>query len=104
MSYFPNNNKWWVLYYGWAIRHDIKIKNVLVFLSYYLLLNDMHVIGVKGGDMGHETRFTIGFPSSSFIIELGWATIRFPAIGCLPLRQQRLILQTGYKIYKPRKH
>ncbi len=103
VSYFPQDEKWWILHYGWAIRHDIKIKNSLLFLSYYLLLNNMHIIGFDGGDMGHETRFTIGFLSPSFIIELGWATVRFPAIGGPPLRQQRLILQMGYRIYKPLK-
>lgn len=103
LSYFPQSNQWWILHYGWAIRHDIKIKDIIGFISYYLLLNNMHVVGLEGGDMGHETRFTLGIIFPSFIVEVGWSTVRFPAIGNLPSRQQRLILQIGYRLYKPLK-
>ncbi len=47
--------------YGWAVRHElIADKKTVPFIGYALLLNQMSEHNVKGGIIGHQTRFEIG--------------------------------------------
>lgn len=57
-----------MLSYGWTVRHYINLFpsgkskiRILPYLAYSLLLTQIRFDKIKGSDMGHMTRFDLGF-------------------------------------------
>lgn len=52
----------YMLNYGWTVRHELKKKsNIMPFVAYGLLLNNMRLQETEGSVFGHQTQFEFGF-------------------------------------------
>ncbi len=76
-----------VLFYGWSVRHELrKNRKWTPFLSYSLLLNQTWFDKIKGSNMGHQTRFSIGLnrrikDKLLFTIIINYSFIRIPSLN-----------------------
>lgn len=75
------------MFYGWTIRHELrKEKQLIPFISYGLLLNQLWISETKGHSMGHETRFDFGADwkvsdGLKITLRLSYSHATFPSFG-----------------------
>ena len=76
-----------ILLYGWTVRHELaKTKKWIPFISYGLLLNQAWFDNLKGNDMGHETRFSVGINRKTrhrtkVSLAFNYSFLRIPNLG-----------------------
>lgn len=76
-----------ILSYGWTVRHDLgRNKKAIPFMGYALLLNQLKLDNVKGGVMGHQTKFDFGYDFMTsgklrYFFKLEYSYTRYPKLG-----------------------
>jgi hypothetical protein len=94
-----------ILSYGWTVRHELaRDKDMIPFIGYGLLLNQLRQEGTEGSIFGHQTQFEFGFNYNKPqrvkpFIKLEYSMIRFPQFGSdQSYRMNHLALKLGVRL------
>ena len=93
-----------ILSYGWTVRHELKSKgNIIPFLGYGLLLNQLSIENTVGRTNGHQTCLNFGFRLKSekkvnYYAKLEYSYSSYPHLGAKKSDSiQAIELNTGIR-------
>lgn len=76
-----------MLNYGWTVRHELsRNKQIIPFVGYGLLLNNLRIADTEGSVFGHQTEFDFGLnfktnSKLSYFVKLQYSYTSYPKLG-----------------------